>query len=34
LAVLVVSSMVKLGTYPEDWGGDGADNDARFGERN
>jgi putative transposase len=26
--------MVKLGTYPADWGGDVADNDVRFGERN
>jgi len=26
--------MVKLGTYPADWGGDVAHNDARFGERN
>src|SRR2546429_172743 len=26
--------MVKLGIYPADWGGDIADNDTGFGERN
>jgi len=25
--------MVRLGTYPEDWGGDGTDDGGRFGER-